>query len=76
MLYAFNEGMHIAWRRRLTRRGCARHPLFGFAGKRGLKFYYLVFYNILSRAVVVHTVYQYKTKSKRIHPVFIKNVFF
>jgi hypothetical protein len=43
MRYAFNEEamMRIAWRRRLTRRGCARHPLFGFAEKRGLKIYIL-----------------------------------
>jgi hypothetical protein len=38
---------YIAWWRRLTRRGYARHPLFGFAGKRGLKIYYWFFYKIL-----------------------------
>jgi hypothetical protein len=38
---------YIAWWRRLTRRGYARHPLFGFAGKRSLKIYYLIFSNVL-----------------------------
>jgi putative alpha-1,2-mannosidase len=41
----FNIYTKIGFERwlRLTRRGCARHPLFGFAGKRGLKIYYLFF---------------------------------
>jgi hypothetical protein len=33
--------------RRLTRLRCAGHPLFGFAGKRDLKSYYLRFANLL-----------------------------
>jgi len=46
-----NTNTGVERRRRLTRRGYARHPLFGFAGKRGLKFHYFSFFNTMLSTV-------------------------
>jgi hypothetical protein len=44
---------YIAWRRRLTRQRYARHPLFGFAGKRGLNIF--VFILLVVNLLIIET---------------------
>jgi hypothetical protein len=48
---------------RLTRRGCARHPLFGFTRKRGLKIYYIIY--LFSNVLVLAFKFLFPPQVKR-----------